>query len=112
MQYNGIMGENNAFVLHFVHHGNALFLSQNQTCFSIQFSYNTLHKCLDTMTSVVTVWFDKIDNEKAYLYLLERQKNEPKILPKRWQCEFLGFLGFLGFFNLLVQILAKDWKEI
>ena len=65
MQYNGIMGENNAFVLHFVHHGNALFLSQNQTCFSIQFSYNTLHKCVDTMTSVVTVWFDKIDNENT-----------------------------------------------
>ena len=61
------------------------------------------------MTSVVTFWFDKMNNENTYLYLLERQKNEPKILSKRWQCEFLGFLGF---FNLLVQIFAKDWKEI
>ena len=37
IQYNGIMGENNAFVLHFVHHGNALFLSLNQTCFVFHF---------------------------------------------------------------------------
>ena len=43
MQYNwnwnGIMEENNAFVLHFVHHGNALFLSPNLFCNSFFLQY-------------------------------------------------------------------------
>ena len=34
------------------------------------------------MTSVVTFWFDERNNENTYLYLLEHQKNEPKILSK------------------------------
>ena len=63
LQYNGIMGENNAFVLHFVHHGNALFLSLNQTCFVLHFSYNTKMRKFNDISCHILI--DKVNNENT-----------------------------------------------